>query len=312
MDNKTVLLILMIVLIALVVLLAVLGIVFTLALRKRRPVIKVVMPPQTAQGEQPEEEAEEEESEERPAPVVAPTPAPVVAAAEATEPAKESTPAPAPEPVPVETEQEEEEDEDEAPEYVTEGQERVRYNRSLTARLHQLSDKSKEWYSQLKNELLSYEKVKVRMSWKRETFRIGRMTVAKFLVRGKTLCILFAVEPASFDGTKFSVRDVSNIASMADTPTMYRVRKDRRCKYAKEMIADIMKELKVYKKSHYEPQDYFLPYEGDMSLMQRGLVKRVVSGTTRTFRIEEVSSEEAAKAEQAKSEAAATNNDTGE
>ena len=84
------------------------------------------------------------------------------------------------------------------------------------------------------------------------------------------------------------MRDVSNVSSMADTPTMYRIRKERRCKYAKEMIAGIMKELKVYKDSHFEAQDYFVPYEGDMALMQRGLVKRVVTGSTRTFKIEEV------------------------
>ncbi|MDE6293713.1 MAG: hypothetical protein K2L88_03725, partial [Clostridiales bacterium] len=155
-----------------------------------------------------------------------------------------------------------------------------------------LSNKSKEWYSQLKNELLSYEKVKVRMSWKHETFRIGRVTVAKFIVRGKTLSLLVAVDPASYAGTKFSVRDVSTVSSMADTPTMYRIRKERRCRYAKEMIADIMKEISVYKNPRYEAQDFFVPYEGDMALMQRGLVKRIVTGATKTFKIEEVNVDE--------------------
>ena len=50
----------------------------------------------------------------------------------------------------------------------------------------------------------------------------------------------------------------------------------------------MMKELKCYKNPRYEAQDYFLPYEGDMALMQRGLVKRFVSGSTRTYKIEEV------------------------
>ena len=138
------------------------------------------------------------------------------------------------------------------------------------------------------------------MSWKRETFRIGRLTVAKFMVRGKTLSILFAVDPASYAGTKFSVRDMSNMASMADTPTMYRIRKERRCRYAKEMIADIMKELKVYKNPAYEAQDYYVPYEGDVSLMNRGLVKRVVSGSVKAFKIEEVDKEAAATSDEDK------------
>ena len=288
MDNKTLLLVLMIVLIVFIVLLAVLGIVFIVALRKRRPVIKVVMAPQAMKN------AHAEEEDSKPAAPAVNASMPVAAAADDVPPpvAKSEPEQEEPESEP-ESEEEDDDDED-ATTYVTEGTERVRYNRSYTAKLAQLANKSKEWYSTLKNELLSYEKVKSRMSWKHETFRVGRMTVAKFVVRGKTLCMLVPVEPESYEGTKFSVRDVSNIGSMADTPTMYRIRKERRCRYAKEMIADIMKELKVYKDSHFEAQDYFVPYEGDMALMQRGLVKRVVTGSTRTFKIEEVENEAAA------------------
>ncbi|MDE7162912.1 MAG: hypothetical protein K2O44_02390 [Clostridia bacterium] len=288
MDNKSLLLTLIIVLVVFIVLLAVLGVVFIVALRKRRPVIKVVMAPNAMQDAQAEDEPEEETAP-APAPAVTET-QPVVASTESAAP----QPAPAPAPIPTPEPEEEEDDDEDAPLIVTEGQERVSYNRSLMAKLAQLNDKSKEWYSQLKNELLSYNRVKVRMSWKRETFRIGRLTVAKFMVRGKTLSILFAVEPASYEGTKYSVRDMSNMASMADTPTMYRIRKERRCKYAKEMIADIMKELKIYKNPEYVAQDYYVPYEGDVSLMQRGLVKRVVSGTVKAFKIEEVDKEAAA------------------
>lgn len=298
MDNKTLLLTLIIVLVVFIVLLAVLGIVFIIALRKRRPVIKVVMAPNAMQDAQVEDETEEEAA---PAPVTEKV-APVVTATESAPTQPVVPPAPEPE----SEEEDEEDDDDDAPLFVTEGQERVSYNRSLTAKLAQMNNKSKEWYSQVKNELLSYDKVKVRMSWKRETFRIGRLTVAKLIVRGKTLCLLLAVEPASYAGTKFSVRDMSHLSSMADTPTMYRIRKERRCKYAKEMIADIMKELKVFKNPAYEAQDYFIPYEGDVSLMQRGLVKRVVSGTVRAFKIEEV--DHAALDEAA----AASNNDGGD
>ena len=72
----------------------------------------------------------------------------------------------------------------------------------------------------------------------------------------------------------------------------------RRLKYAKEMIAGMMKEVQTFKKPAFEPQDYFIPYDGDMSLIQRGLVKRVVSGSTRTFKVEEVDASEAEKVEE--------------
>ena len=264
-SNKTLLLILMIVLLVFIVLLTVLGVIFITALRKRRPVVKVVMAPMT-------------ESNQIGVPSVATDSVAtdnVVDAEEVSAPVEENEP-------------EEDDEEDESPLVVTEGHESVRYNRSFVAKLCQLDNETKEWYSSLKNDLLSYEKVKERVSWRRETYRVGRIPVARIAVRGKTLCLFLAVEPLGYNGTKYSVEDVSNVANTVDTPTMYRIKSARRLKYAKEMIAGMMKEFKSYKKPIYEAQDFFVPYEGDVSLMQRGLVKRVVSGTTRSFKIEEM------------------------
>ncbi len=277
--NTIMLLSLMIALIVFLVLLTVLGIVFIVALRKRAPVIKVVMAPPAAQ----------------------PAPAP-----QGEQMVMDGVEPPAEEP---EAEPEEEDDEPEAePEeesssYVTEGKDRVHYDRSFTAQIIQLKDDSKEWYTQVKNELLSYQKVKDRMSWKKETFRLGREAIARFVVRGKTLCLLLAVEPAGFTGTKFTVEDVSAVASTADTPCLYRIKSARRAKYAKELINAVMKELGIKKDPNFEPQDYYVPYEGTMGLMERGLVKRVVTNSTRTFEIREVSD--------AQAEAAASQDDNG-
>lgn len=278
-KGNTMLWILMGVLIVFLVLLAVLGIVFIIALRKRAPVIKVVMAPPAAQpqtppqGEQmvmdgveaPEEEQESDQEDDEPEP---------------------------------------ESEEEEGSSYVTEGKDRVHYDRSFTAKIIQLRDDSKEWYTQVKNELLSYQKVKDRMSWKKETFRLGREPIARFVVRGKTLCLMLAVEPAGFTGTKYNVEDVSAVASTADTPCLYRIKSARRAKYAKELINAVMKELGIKKDPNFEPQDYYMPYEGNMGLMERGLIKRVVTNSTRTFEIREVSE---AEAEAAAAEANAEN-----
>ncbi len=266
-KGNTLLWALMGVLVVFLVLLVVLGIVFIVALRRRAPVVKVIMAP-------PREE-----------PTVAFTPA--VAAGESAVPA---SPAPVAEEEPELAPEEDDvaaESEDDTV-FVTEGQEKVRYDRSFEAKLIQLKDETKEWYTTVKNELLSYKKVRSRISWRRESFQMGRMKVARFVVRGKTLCLLLAVEPSGYAGTKFAVEDVSNVSSSADTPTMYRIKSSRRAKYAVEMIAGIMKELSVTKQPDFVEKDYFMPYEGTMSLIRKGLVKRVVSSTTRTFEIREV------------------------
>ena len=280
-GNRGLLTILMIVLIIFIVLLTVLGIVFIIALRKRRPVVKIVMAPQTQQ-------------QYTPAPAAAPAP---VAAASEPSPAISDEPVatPAPvveevveEPVPAPAPEAEPEEDDEASALITEGQETVRYNRSYLAKISQLNNDTKEWYSALKNDLLSYEKIKSRTSWRRESFRLGGVTVARIAVRGKTLCLMLAVEPLGYTNTKYVVEDVSNVVNTIDTPTMYRIKSARRLKYAKEMIAGMMKEFRAFKDPNYVPQDYFVPYEGDVTLMQKGLVKRVVSGTTRSYKIEEL------------------------
>lgn len=268
-TNTMMLLGLMIALIVFLVLLTVLGTVFIVALRKRAPVIKVVMAPPAAQ------------------------PAPVAQGSEQMVMDGVEAPEEEPEPEPEDEDEPEPEPEEDASSYVTEGKDRVHYDRSFTAKIIQLKDDSKDWYTQVKNELLSYQKVKDRMSWKKETFRLGREAIARFVVRGKTLCLMLAVEPAGFTGTKFTVEDVSAVASTADTPCLYRIKSARRAKYAKELINAVMKELGIKKDPNFEPQDYYVPYEGTMGLMERGLIKRVVTNSTRTFEIREVSEAEA-------------------
>lgn len=293
MSNKTALLVLMIVLLVLLVLLTALGIVFIVALRKRAPVIKVVMAPPASSGAEPEDEDEDEQPEPAEEPVAEEQLEMEEVAAIPEEPApaaEEVQPVAPPEPEP------EEDDDDESSTFVTEGVERVRYDRSFKAKHIQMKDESKEWYSALKNELLSYQRVKSRISWRKETFRIGRMTLARFVIRGKTLCLLLAIEPSGLQGTKFTVDDVSMVSASADTPCQYRIKSARRAKYAKELIAIVMKELNMHKIPDYVAQDYFVPYEGTVALMEKGLTKRVVSESTRTFEIREVAEQPVAEA----------------
>lgn len=294
-SNKSLLLGLMIVLLVLLVLLTALGIVFIVVLRKRAPVIKVVMappPPESDKDDDVQDEPEEEPAEEQ-LEMEEVAAIPEEPKTEEAQPAPPPAPAPEPEP---EREEYEDDDDDESSTFVTEGVERVRYDRSFKAKHIQMKDESKEWYSTLKNELLSYQRVKSRLSWRKETFRIGRMPLARFVIRGKTLCLLLAIEPSGLQGTKFTVDDVSAVAATADTPCQYRIKSARRAKYAKELIGIVMKELNMRKIPDYVAQDFFVPYEGTVALMEKGLTKRVVSESTRTFEIREVSGEQSAEA----------------
>lgn len=149
---------------------------------------------------------------------------------------------------------------------------RIVFDRSFTARIIQADDALKARYSELKNHILSYKGVKGRISWKRETFSIGRKTIAIFAVRGKTLMLYLATDPSRFEDTKYKVENMSEVASRRNTPLLFRIKGDRRTAYAKQLIDMLLEENGV---AHVErkPQDYTLPYKSTDALVKRGLIK---------------------------------------
>ena len=151
---------------------------------------------------------------------------------------------------------------------------RYRYNRSFAAKLIQSEDKVKRWYSELKRELLSYKKVTARVSWRHESFRYGRPTAAKFVIRGKTLCLCLALDPAAYAESKYIVSDMSRYSKFAATPLLYRIKNERRCRYAKELIAKLFEGAEAA----VPPEEDFsaIPYEDTQSLVEKGLI-RIVS-----------------------------------
>ena len=149
----------------------------------------------------------------------------------------------------------------------------IKYNKSFTAKLIQSSDINKEYYSQLKNELLSYSGIKARTSWKYETFYAGRQTFARLSVRGKKLCLFLSLDPKNYVDTKYVIDDKSNVLAYEKTPLLYRIKNDRRLKYSKELIATAMQgreKTEEFKEVNYSAR---LPYEEIEPLIERKLVK---------------------------------------
>ena len=158
---------------------------------------------------------------------------------------------------------------------------RIRYDKSFEAKLIQSGDTLKKWYSELKNELLSYRKVTARSSWQHEAFRLGRGTVAKLVIRGKTLRLYLALDPATYEGSKYLVEDASEHAKFEKTPLLYRIRSERRCRYAKELIAAAVAAAGG-QYGEERSEDYAsVPFEDTQTLIGRGLV-RIVEVRRRT------------------------------
>lgn len=150
---------------------------------------------------------------------------------------------------------------------------RYRYDRSFEARLIQSSDEVKGWYSELKNELLSYEKAHGRRSWRHEAYRRGRPTVAKFVFRGKTLCLCLALAPKAYEESKYIVDDMSGYARFEATPLLYRLKNPRRVRYAKELIAALFAPAQMLREENTDYSD--IPFESTQALLERGLIREV-------------------------------------
>ena len=149
----------------------------------------------------------------------------------------------------------------------------IRYRKSFLARLIQTQNPNQDFYTELKNELLSYKGVKSRVSWNFDSFNKGRKKCAKIAIRGKTLIIYLALDPTDeFPTTKYHQYNAGDVNRFAEVPFRMKVRSPRACKYAKELIAIMMAELGLVKKEIIE-EDYHKPYETTEQLISEGLIK---------------------------------------
>ncbi len=369
-SNKTLLIILMAVLLVVIIAVVALGIVYAVGIRKRQPVVKVVMAPKEEEPEKepepepvieepaPAEEVVEEQPEVEEEPIVEPEPEPVVeeepeviveepAAEEVEEVAEEVEEEPAPEeeidvvteeeepvltvsevveeqeeleaaeveeqPVPEEEEEvtveeeviapvpvfvpelvdeegEEEEEEEELSVAAEEEEEEtavvrsvdeqtgmaivVRFRKSYTAKLIQSKDETKSYYTYLKNVMLSYKKVKSRISWGHENFNFGRNNIARYTMRGKSLCIYFALDPDDYADTKYKVeRSLSK--KYEGVPCLYRIKNARRAKYAVDLIKALMDKYGIVPGADHN-ENYYMPYRTTEQLVEEGLIKELV------------------------------------
>ena len=144
-----------------------------------------------------------------------------------------------------------------------------RYRRSFLSRYIQAPSYVQDYYTDIKNELLSYKGVKARMSWGKESFNLGRTHVAKINVKGKMLYLYLAEIQAELDAKYHT------IAVSGSCPILIKLRTERKKKYAIELIRMLMAQLEL-KKIDRAPEDYRLPYEETDALIERGLVKMIL------------------------------------
>ena len=148
----------------------------------------------------------------------------------------------------------------------------IRYIKSFTAKLSQAEDVTKDYYHILKNYVLSYKKTNSRVSWHYDSINVGRELILKFAIRGKTLCLYYALDTSALDD-KYKVEEAKG-KKFIGVPCLYRIKNDRRCEYAKELIDLLMEKLGVEKGKELN-DEYRIPFEDSKTLLAKGLIKEV-------------------------------------
>jgi hypothetical protein len=150
----------------------------------------------------------------------------------------------------------------------------VRIKRSFECKIRQADDELKGYYAQVKNELLSYAKVKSNLSWNGDRFNFGRNTVARIGINGKTLCLYLAINPENYAETKYHHKSVDGIKAYEGTPMMLKVKSPMGLKKALSLVFEMMDSLKARRIGRSQ-RDFSkeLEYKTDEEMLAMGLIK---------------------------------------
>lgn len=151
----------------------------------------------------------------------------------------------------------------------------IRFRSSFMSRLIQSTEKVQDFYSTIKNYVLSFKGIKARSSWNYEAFNKGRVQLVKLNIKGKTLVVNLNLDPKEFNIDKYHFIDCSDKPKFAKVPMMMKVRSARALKYTLELIDEMMKKYELTQ-GEIPTVDYRMPYETTEELAMRGVVKIIL------------------------------------
>lgn len=150
----------------------------------------------------------------------------------------------------------------------------LRYKRSFIAKITQSDEDVKYYYSEVKNAFLSYERVHSQVSWSNDRFNLGRETIAKIGIRGKTLCVYFALNADDYPITVYHQKFAGDTKMYEKTPMMVKIKSGVALKRAIRLIEMLMDRFDA-EVQELTPVDYtkMYTYKTDEQLLEEGLIK---------------------------------------
>lgn len=115
----------------------------------------------------------------------------------------------------------------------------VRYTLGFETKLREAEDEVKDYYKSIVKEIDQYKGVKVRASFRQQRIYKGTKTLGLIMIRGKTLCVAFALNPADYAETKYRGVDKSDKKRFAKTPMLFKITSSRKLEYAKYLLLQL-------------------------------------------------------------------------
>ncbi len=148
---------------------------------------------------------------------------------------------------------------------------------SFVDKLFRSEIETKQYYSEVKNELLSYDGVVSKIKRDYETFYLNNVPIAKFNVENGQLEVYFALDPIMYDEVQYKHQDVSKNKDFVTVPLKLIVRSIESLRHAKMFVRIIRRRENIKFSSNFVRTDYVKVYtvkEGSFSTFKKVFVKK--------------------------------------
>lgn len=150
---------------------------------------------------------------------------------------------------------------------------KLRYDRSFTAKLLLSEQAVKNYYALIVGEILSYEKVRARTGWSGVGFFVGKKAFARVNISGKTLCLYLAARLEDVSSLKYKAFHAGEKKKYEKTPSAFRIKSEGGARHAVKQIQKLAEEFSLVKKEGDGALPFSFRSESFDNLVARGLIR---------------------------------------
>lgn len=148
--------------------------------------------------------------------------------------------------------------------------------RSFIAKMSLVNRETQEYYSELKNYVLSFEGTRCRTSWQYDSFYKTRILLARFVVRGKSLWLYVALTPEDIPaGTNCSFTKDRKYEGIE---AGIKIQGQRTLKQSKTLLRLACEKIGLNYVER-ESVDYIPPRMTEEEMLEKGLIKKILTST---------------------------------